>query len=126
MTFQPPTLVDANVILRYLVGDGGDLAQQARDIIEYGNAYTYPEVLAEVVYVLSGVYGVSRQEVCTAYRALGTHMIFYDPQMLLCAFNLYELSPMDFVDCLLAARSLVQGEALATFDKQLAHYTSRS
>ena len=117
-------LVDANVILRYLVGDGGEQAQQAKTIIEGGNAYTYPEVLAEVVYVLSGVYGISRQDICTAFRVLANHMSLFDLKMLLGAFNYYELSSMDFVDCILASRNLVLNEGVVTFDKQLKHYIS--
>ena len=47
-------LVDANVILRYLLNDNQEMAQQAKAVIE-GGAYTKPEIIAEVVYVLKGV-----------------------------------------------------------------------
>lgn len=117
-----PTVVDANVILRYLIGDGGDLADRAREIIESGEAYTYPEVLAEVVYVLAGVYKVPRFDICMAFRKLMEHMSFYDLDMLLCAFNYYELTTMDFVDCLLVARSLILKEHVESFDGQVRHY----
>ena len=121
-TITAPCLVDANVILRYLIGDGGELAQRAREIIESGEAYTYPEVLAEVVYVLSGVYGATRLEICLAFRRLARCMSFYDFKMLLGAFNYYELTSMDFVDCLLVARSLVLHESVVSFDKQVMHH----
>lgn len=48
-------LIDANVILRYLLEDHPQLSPEAKKVIESG-AYTLPEVLAEVVYVLKGVY----------------------------------------------------------------------
>lgn len=113
-------LLDANVILRYLVGDGGDAAEEARRLIEEKDGcYTYPEVLAEVVYVLSGVYELPRSEICTAFRRLLANMYFYDPEMLLTAFNLYEAVNMDFVDCLLVARHVCKGEPVASFDKQV-------
>ena len=118
-------VVDANVILRYLIGDGGDQAQHARNIIESGEAYTYPEVIAEVVYVLSGVYGVTRTEICDAFRILVQHMSFYDLDMLLGAFNQYELTNMDFVDCLLVSRNLILGERVVSFDKQVQRYAVR-
>lgn len=118
----PPTLVDANVILRYLIGDGGELAERARGIIESDEAYAYPEVLVEVVYVLSGVYEVPRRDICMAFRKLMQFMSFYDLDMLICAFNYYELTTMDFVDCLLVARKLVLKEHVASFDKQVNHY----
>ena len=116
------SVIDANVILRYLIGDGGDLALRAREIIESGEAYAYPEVLAEVVYVLSGVYEVPRLQISLAFRKLVQFMSFYDYDMLLCAFNFYELSTMDFVDCLLVARSLILKENVVSFDKQVMRY----
>lgn len=48
-------LVDANVILRYLLNDHQEMSQQAKAVIDSG-AYTKPEIIAEVVYVLKGVY----------------------------------------------------------------------
>lgn len=122
MTNFEPSVVDANIILRYLMGDGGELADRAREIIESGEAYTYPEVLAEVVYVLSGVYGVPRKDICAAFRALAKHMSFYDLAMLIGAFNYYELTSMDFVDCLLVSRSITMDECVVSFDKQVMRY----
>ena len=55
-------IIDANVILRYLLDDDKDMADIAEKIIMNG-AKTLPEVLAEVVYVLSGVYKMQRSEV---------------------------------------------------------------
>ena len=118
------SVADANVILRYLIGDGGELAEKARDIIESGEAYAYPEILAEVVYVLSGVYGVPRAEIGLAFRRLARFMSFYDFDMLRGAFTLFELSTMDFVDCLLVARSIVSKESVVSFDKQVMQHVS--
>lgn len=112
-------LIDANVMLRYLIGDGGELAYRARDLIESGEAYTYPEVLAEVVYVLSGVYGLDRGQIANAFRVLAQWMCFYDFEMLLCAFNLFEVTNMDFVDCLLVGRRLSLHEPVVSFDAQV-------
>jgi len=118
----PLSVVDANVILRYLMGDGGELAEEAKEIIESRAAYTYPEVLAEAVYVLSGVYGIERPDICRAFRILAEHMSFYDRGMLQCAFDFYELTSMDFVDCLLVARSLTKDEHVLSFDQQVNRY----
>ena len=54
-------LIDANVILRYLLDDNQLMAQQAKKVVENG-AYTKPEIIAEVVYVLKGVYKVGRAD----------------------------------------------------------------
>lgn len=48
-------LIDANIILRYLLGDHPQMSAEAKKIIEKG-AFTLSEVIAEVVYVLKGVY----------------------------------------------------------------------
>jgi len=118
-------LVDANVILRYLLNDNEEQSPLARQIIEEDCAYTYPEVLAEVVYVLSGVYGLERAEIGDVFRALLKHMYFYDAEMLLTAFNFYEMMNLDFVDCLLVARNLCLSEPVATFDKKVQRLTGR-
>ena len=55
-------LIDANVILRYLLRDNDEMSQRAKTIIEAG-AFTLPEIIAEVVYVLKGVYSVPRDEI---------------------------------------------------------------
>lgn len=112
-------LLDANIILRYLLADDEAQAQVARSLIEEGQSYTYPEVLAEVVYVLAGVYGFERGEISEAFRRLAQCMFFYDMEMLVSAFNYYELTTLDFVDCLLAARRLCLNEPVASFDKKL-------
>ena len=46
-------LIDANVILRYLLNDDREMSQKAKSVISEG-AYTKPEIIAEVVYVLRG------------------------------------------------------------------------
>ena len=48
-------LIDANVILRYLLNDVEEMAKKSAEIINAG-AFTLPEVIAEVVYVLKSVY----------------------------------------------------------------------
>ena len=58
-------LIDANVILRYLLNDIEEMAIEAEKIIKFG-AFTVPEVIAEVVYVLKSVYKVERREISNA------------------------------------------------------------
>ena len=48
-------ILDANVILRYLLGDIPEQSAEAQKAVLSGAATT-AEVLAEVVYVLAGVY----------------------------------------------------------------------
>jgi len=48
-------IVDANLILRYLLQDAAQFIEQARDKIEDHNIFIPNEVVAEVVYVLEKV-----------------------------------------------------------------------
>jgi predicted nucleic-acid-binding protein len=63
------SLVDANIILRYLLQDDDKMFQESKRIIENG-AEALPEVLAEVVYVLMKVYAVGRHEISEALRTM--------------------------------------------------------
>ena len=56
------TIIDANVILRYLLNDSPEMSVTARNMIQSGTA-TFPEVVAEVVYVLLKVYKASREDI---------------------------------------------------------------
>ena len=79
-------LIDANVILRYLLEDHPQLSPEAKKVIESGT-YTLPEVLAEVVYVLKGVYKVERKEnfvdcILIAYhRTGGVEIVSFDKKL---------------------------------------------
>ena len=57
------TLIDANVILRFLIGDNIEMLEISKRAIESGNTYTLPSILAEVVYVLNGHYEVERSKI---------------------------------------------------------------
>jgi len=58
-------IVDANVILRYILGDHAELSARSRIVIDENTIVVPIEVLSEVVYVLSSVYKVERQDICT-------------------------------------------------------------
>lgn len=56
------TAIDTNVILRYLLNDVPDQAEKVAQIIENG-VKSYPEIIAEVVYVLVKLYTVPRKKI---------------------------------------------------------------
>lgn len=111
-------LIDANVILRYLLGDNEEMQSEAEKVIDEG-AFTLPEVLAEVVYVLTKVYGSGRAEVCNALRDLLDDVEIENKGCILEAFSLFEETSLDFVDCILIGRNKVKGEKVFSFDKKL-------
>ena len=55
--------VDTNIIVRYLADDIKDQAKKAQQILENENVFISNEVLAEVIYVMCGIYEFSRDEV---------------------------------------------------------------
>ena len=111
-------LLDANVILRYLLNDIPEQAAIAESAIKEG-AFTLPEVLCEVVYVLSGVYNISRADIKAAIiKLLSEINIQYKPVMEL-ALALYAERNIDFVDSILIARAKILGDNVVTFDKKV-------
>ena len=111
-------LVDANVILRYLLNDNHEMAQQAKAVIENG-AYTKPEIIAEVVYVLKGVYHATRADIRTFVLEMLKSVQCVESHAVAHAVNLYADSSLDFVDCLLIAYHKLNKEDVFTFDKAL-------
>ena len=111
-------LIDANVILRHLLRDVEEQSAQARIIIA-GGAYTTTEVLAEVVYVLQGVYKIPRDKIQAALTALLSEVLTDHADVIVKALEIYASKNLDFVDCVLIARACVLGDDVFTFDKKL-------
>ena len=66
--------LDTNVLVRYLVKDDGKQAQAARDLIETlgpgRSGFVSREVILELVWVLGGSYGFSRDQIATTLENL--------------------------------------------------------
>ena len=111
-------IIDANVILRYLLEDHPEMSQEAKEIILSG-AQTTAEVLAEVVYVLHGVYDTERKEIADTLGAFIQEVALPHKAAIAYAFRLYGETKLDFVDCLLAGYHFVDGDEIRTFDQKL-------
>lgn len=115
------TRIDANVILRYLLGDHPEHSKQAAEVIDNSSVFLAVEVLCEVVYVLSGVYDVERMlitERMIEFINLDTVAVD-DAQVLTAALRTYTDLKIDFVDALLYAHKKVHGDRIFTFDQKL-------
>ena len=112
-------LVDANVILRYLLNDNQEMSQQAKAVIGSG-AYTKPEIIAEVVYVLKGVYHATRADIRFFIREMLNSVHCTERDEVAHAVDVYANTSLDFVDCLLIAYHVLGKEDVFTFDKNLA------
>jgi predicted nucleic-acid-binding protein len=111
-------LIDANVILRYLLKDHPQMSEEARQVIEEG-AFTLPEVLAEVVYVLSGVYRIERTEIGRTLTDFLDEISIDNQESVQEALSLFSETSLDFVDCIIIARHRILGEDVMSFDKKL-------
>ena len=111
-------IIDANVILRYLLKDHPDMSEVARETIVAG-AQTTAEILAEVVYVLKGVYHADRPTIAETLEAFIQEVTIPNKLAIAYAFRLYGRTSLDFVDCLLAGYHHMNGEEVVTFDEKL-------
>lgn len=111
-------LIDANVILRYLLNDNTEMADLAEQVIDEG-AFTVPEVLAEVVYVMAGVYKIERADICDALESLLGEVGIENKAAVKEGIHVFRDTSLDFVDCLLIGRHRALGEEVFSFDKKL-------
>ena len=115
-------LIDTNVILRYVLEDNEELFEEAEKIIDQGG-FAVPEVIAEVVYVLTKVYGIEKPDVCSTLRDLMDDIEITGSdsanEVMLEAISIYEQRALDFVDCILIARNHILGDEVLSFDEKL-------
>lgn len=111
------TFVDTNVILRYLLDDIPEQALIAEHIID-GGAWTTPEVLAEITYVLEYVYKADRSDISAALEIIASVIELRPEAVTLAAIKEFRTTELDFVDCMGSAYRL-HGEKVFTFDKEL-------
>jgi len=119
------TLVDTNVLLRYIIDDNEEMALIAEQVIE-GGAWTTPEVLAEVSFVLNRVYGVSRDKIAASLYVIANHVVLEPQEVCLAAIKVYENSSLDFVDCMIVAYRECGESKVFSFDKGINKYGRES
>ena len=113
--------VDTNYIVRYLIDDDSEMADIAEELLTTKNIFISNEILAEVVYVLKGVYNIAKTEIAQSLSL--TELIRFDNisvsnrHVIEKALSLYQTKNLDFVDCLLCAYASL--DEIATFDKKL-------
>jgi len=115
------SLVDANIVLRYLLDDREELSSKAAEILEQQTVTLPMEVACEVVYVLQKVYAVERHEIRQQLEnLLAENLVGMEkPAVFLKALECYSTSTFDFVDCLLWDYHTVEQQKVFTFDTKL-------
>lgn len=117
------TFVDANILLRFLTKQPSEQAELARDVLERGQRgelklLVEPLTVAEVIYVLNGVYDYSIERVRSELLALlttGAIKLEYERAVLDALSRMSER--LDFPDTYLAARARLAAGEVVSFDK---------
>lgn len=101
------------------MNDDLEMASRAESILMNKEIFLANEILAEVVYVLSGVYGILKDEVSDKLVELISfpNINTSNKKIILKSLEIYKTKKLDFVDCLLCAYS--QKDEVMTFDKKL-------
>ncbi len=120
-------IVDANIILHYLLDDHAELSSKAAEILEQQTVTLPIEVSCEVVYVLQKVYAVERKDIQQQLSQLLNEKLveMEKPDIFLSALECYSTSALDFVDTLLWAYHTVEQHEIFTFDSKLNKYIQR-
>ena len=111
--------IDTNYIIRYFVNDNIEMADIAEEILTTKNIFISNEILAEVVYVLLGVYEISKEDISNQLLELVDfeNISVSNLTVVKKSFEIFKTKNLDFVDCLLCAYS--NQDEIVTFDKKL-------
>lgn len=118
--------VDTNIIVRYVVGDGGDQFARAIDILEQNDVSIALTVVLETEWVLRDAYEYGREEVLSALgKVFGLPSVTLGEQGVVRNAMALAASGLDFADALHLAQAR-DCESFATFDKRLAKRAART
>jgi predicted nucleic-acid-binding protein len=116
------TILDANAVLRFLLGDIEEQALAVKEKIALTECRIPTEVIAEVVYVLGGVYDIGKKAIADKIDeliAIQDGLVEDSPVAAFAGRLFAENTKLDFVDCLLAGYHSITGCSIFTFDKDL-------
>ena len=111
-------LIDANVIIRCILDDCPEMTSKAIEVIDSG-AYTKPEIISEVIYVLQKVYSIQRSQIKNMINDILDVVSCTEEKCVRMATDIYVSISLDFVDCLLIAYHKINNENIFSFDKKL-------
>lgn len=112
-------MLDTNIILRYLLNDDDRMASEAEEIIKNMSVQVTIEIVAEVIYVLNGVYCIDRREIGRCLLEFLSEVNTPEPEVLKFGIETFVERNLDFPDCILFAYHKVKGYEIKTFDKKL-------
>lgn len=95
------------------------MAFEAEQIIKNMSVQVTIEIIAEVVYVLKGVYHIGREDIRQCLFEFLSEVTTPEPEVLKLGIETYAEQNLDFPDCILYAYHKIKGYEVKTFDKKL-------
>lgn len=118
-------ILDTNFILRYLLGDNKSQYKKTKAIFDQARSdqislILEQSVFAEVIFVLSSVYKVPRDQIAGFMIFLITYKgIECEVEQFKLALSYYKDKNIHIVDALVLAQSSLENTEILTFDKKL-------
>ena len=118
-------ILDANAILRYMLDDIKEQADIVEEALKNYEVLVLPEIVAEIVHILTKYYNYSR---CETFERVFKFLedAEHCGQVLGGAIKTYGRTNLDFVDCLLYEYSKHPNYEILTFDKKLIKLINRN
>lgn len=114
--------VDTNVLVRLIARDDPEQTVSAENFVSKG-AWVSPLALAETIWVLDIVYGLSAKQQARAIEMLLDHrqLVLHDREVVAEALEIFRARPvLGFPDCLMIQLARKAGHLpLGTFDRNL-------
>jgi predicted nucleic-acid-binding protein len=121
--------LDTNVLVRYIAQDDSKQSPKASRLIESltsdSPGYVSVVSLVELVWVLSGCYALTKDEICEVLEALlrTKEVIVQNAAIVWKAVRLFKSGKADFADCLIELSAKEAGCGYtATFDRDAAKH----
>lgn len=114
-------IIDANIVLRYLLKDDITLHKKALSVLENNDLFVPNEIVAEIVYVLEKVYSIPKKEIAAVLCLffLRENLSFLDLQLILNSLQIYMQYNIDYADALLVSYKKTNSDEIFSFDKKL-------
>ena len=120
-------MADANTMIRCIIGDDEQKIHEFQDIRSTQRIIYTIEVVAEVVYVLTKVYDVSREDTSSAILRFlkSRNIVCSNNEVAVKALQLFAENHLDFVDNVLLAYHQLRGITIYSYDQKLMNAISR-
>jgi len=126
------SLIDTNIIIRYLVDEAGDHFVRSQEIMKQIrnnrlHVHILGEVVMEVIFVLNKQYKVPLADIVDALKnILNFQGVVNEEKLILIeALNVMREKNIDYVDALICTKTKLQGYDWISFDADLVRHCPR-